>query len=926
MERRGAEGAQAQHLSAAAGSRERLFLIDGANLAYRSYFAFIRQPLISSKGLNTSGAFGFTQTLLKILEEVKPEYVTVVWDPEGETERSRAFPAYKGTRAKMPDEMEDSLPYIDRICEGFRVPQILVDGVEADDVIGTLATRAADRGLDVYIVSFDEDFLQLVRPNLRLYNLRKGWNELEVMGPDETRAKYGVGPERIRDVLALMGDPSDNIPGVKGVGEKTAIELVQEHGSLEGVLARAAEVKRKNVREALQGGGAADARLSYDLVTIRTDVPVPLDLEALRRQEPDPSALAPIFLELEFTQFLSKIGTKRRAVAADYEIVRTERELDLLIARLRAAPLFAFDTETTSLDPLACDIVGFSFSSEEGKASYVPTYTPGVPGTLFSRPRIDEGWLRLVVAKLAPLLEDERAKKGGQNVKFDMLALSRYGVEVRGIAFDTMIASYLCDPAARLHNLDALSLRYLDLQKIPTEALLGKGKGQVSMLDIPVEEVARYAAEDADFTLRLEHVFEPKLRALEVEALYRDVELPLISVLARVERAGVKLDTAILGRLSAEYEERLGRLAEEIFALAGERFNIDSPKQLGPVLFEKLEVQKKLGVRVKRLKTGYSTDADVLELLRADPVVAKILEYRSLRKLKGTYLDALPALVAKDGVVHTSFNQAVAATGRLSSSDPNLQNIPIRGEEGRKIRAAFVPRAADRSILSADYSQVELRVLAHVTEDPLLVETFRAGEDVHRATAARVFGVAPEAVTPDLRAKAKVINFGIIYGMGPQRLARETGMSAEEAARFIEQYFEKFPGIRRYIDETIRTCERTGAVETIFKRRRLIPEIGSPNPRLRAAARNMAVNTPIQGSAADLIKVAMVRIDRRLAENHYQTQMILQVHDELVFDAPDRELADVEALVRHEMESAFPGFRVPLRVDTGAGKSWLDAH
>jgi DNA polymerase-1 len=906
---------------------ERLFLIDGANLAYRSYFAFIRQPLVSSRGLNTSGAFGFTQTLLKLLEEEKPEYVAVVWDPEGETERSLKFAAYKGTRQKMPDEMEDSLPYIDKICEGFRVPQIVMEGVEADDVIGTLALKAAERGLDVFIVSFDEDFLQIVRPNVRLYNLRKGWNDLEIVGPEETRAKYGVPPERIRDVLALMGDPSDNIPGVRGVGEKTAIELVQQFGSLEGVLAHAATVKKKNVREALLSPeGQAAARLSFDLVTIRTDLPIELDLEALRRREPDPEMLAPIFLELEFTQFLNRIGTRRREVPIEYRIVRTEAELEELIACLRKAPVFAFDTETTGLNPLESDIVGFSFACEEGKAYYVPTFTPGSPGTLFSKPRIDDRWLRLVIEKLRPLFESEEVKKGGQNVKFDVLALSRYGVEVRGIAFDTMIASYLCDPSARLHNLDALSLRYLNLQKIPTEALIGKGKGQVSMFDLPIEEVARYAAEDADFTLRLHNVFTPKLCGLEVDRLYREVELPLITVLARMERAGVKLDTALLARLSQEYATRLEALAEEIYRLAGERFNVDSPKQLATVLFEKLEVQKALGVRVKKLKTGFSTDADVLEQLGGHPVVAKILEYRSLRKLKGTYLDALPALVAKDGLIHTSFNQAVAATGRLSSSDPNLQNIPIRGDEGRKIRAAFIPRAPENVILSADYSQVELRVLAHVTEDPLLIETFRAGEDVHRATAARVFGVAPADVTPDLRSKAKVINFGIIYGMGPQRLAHETGMSQEEAARFIAQYFEKFPGIRRYIDETIRTCERTGSVQTIFGRRRLIPEIASPNPRLRAAARNMAVNTPIQGSAADLIKVAMVAIDRRLVNNLYHAKMILQVHDELVFDVPERELDEVRALVRHEMEGAFPGFKVPLRVDMGAGKNWLEAH
>ncbi len=913
---------------AAPAKAPKLFLVDGANLAYRSYFAFIRQPLVSSKGLNTSGAFGFTQTLLKLLEDEKPDYIAVVWDTSEETERSRAFPEYKATREKMPEEMEDSLESIERIVEGFRIAQIEVPGQEADDVIGTLAVKAAERGLDVYIVSFDEDFLQLVRPNLRLYNLRKGWNELEVLGPDETRAKYGVGPERIRDVLALAGDPSDNIPGVRGVGEKTAIELVQEHGSLEGAIANAASIRRKNVREALLSPeGVAAARLSYDLVTIRTDLPLELDLEALARRDPDPNILIPVFLDLEFTQFIHRIpGPTARPVALDYRIVRTEAELDELIARLRGAEEWAFDTETTGLSPLECDIVGFSFSCEEGKAYYVPTYTPGIPGTLFSKPRVDEPWLRRAIEKLRPLLEDERARKGGQNVKFDLLALSRYGVEVRGVAFDTMIESYLCDPSLRQHNLDVLSLRYLNLQKTPTEALIGKGRAQVSMFDLPIEDVARYAAEDADFTLRLHRVFAPKLRAMEMERLYREVEVPLISVLARMERAGVRVDTGVLAQLSREFEERLEALSAEIFALAGERFNLDSPRQLAAILFERLEVHKKLGVRVKKLKTGFSTDAAVLEQLAAHPLVAKILDYRSLRKLKGTYVDALPSLVARDGLIHTSFNQAVAATGRLSSSDPNLQNIPIRSDEGRRIRAAFIPRSPEYAILSADYSQIELRVLAHTSGDPTLVEAFRKGEDVHRATAARVFGVPPEEVGPDLRARAKVINFGIIYGMGPQRLARETGMSVEEAVRFIEQYFEKFPGIHRAIEETIARCERTGYVQTILGRRRLIPEIASPNPRLRAAARNMAVNTPIQGSAADLIKVAMVEIDRRLREGGFEGRMILQVHDELVFDVPEREIDRIEPLVRDAMENAFPGFRVPLKVDIGKGKNWLEAH
>ncbi len=916
-----------------ADRRERLFLIDGANLAYRSYFAFVQAPLTNSRGLNTSAAFGFTQTILKLLEEEKPDYLSIIWDPSGPTARHARYPEYKATRQKMPEEMSDSLDFIDRIVAGFGFSQIQMDGWEADDVIGTLAVKAADAGLDVYIVSSDKDFLQIARPNLRLYNLRKGWSELEIVGPAETLQKWGVGPEGIRDVLALMGDSSDNIPGVPGIGEKTAAALVREHGPLERILEAGEAIKGPKLREAI-AANRAQALLSKELVTLDTAAPVALELEKMRIPDPDSATLTPLFIELEFTQFVTRVGRKRKREApVDYRTVKTDPDLDDLLARLGAAEAFAFDTETTGLNPFDADVIGLSFSFEEGKAFYVPTFTPGVPGTLFSKPHVDEDWLRRLLARLKPLLEDPARAKGGQNSKYDILVLGRYGIDVRGLAFDTMIASYLCDPSLRQHNLDVLALRYLNEKKTPTEELIGRsGKNQLSMFDIPLEDVARYACEDADYTWRLHQAFVPRLKALEVERLYREVELPLVLVLARMERAGVKLDAPLLKRLSVEYDQKLDALAREIHAAAGEVFNIDSPKQLATILFEKLEVHKSLGVRVKKLKTGYSTDQSVLEGLTGHPVVSKIMDYRQLRKLKGTYLDALPALVAKKtGLLHTSFNQAVAATGRLSSSDPNLQNIPIRTDEGRRIRAAFVPRADGRILLSADYSQVELRVLAHVTRDPTLVETFRRGEDVHRATAARVFGVAPADVGTELRSRAKVINFGIIYGMGAQRLARETGLSLEEAQQFIRQYFEKFPGIKDYIDSSVRHCERHGFVQTLFGRRRLIPEIASPNAQLRAGARNMAVNTPIQGTAADLIKVAMVRIDDAIRSRGLGALMILQVHDELVFDVPERELDEVKALVKERMETAFSAagageFAVPLKVDMGAGKTWLGAH
>jgi DNA polymerase-1 len=913
---------------AGAATPAKLFLVDGANLAYRSFFAFIQNPLTNTKGMNTSAPFGFTQTLLKLVQDERPDYIAVVWDPEGPTERHVKFAEYKATRQKMPDEMEESLPYIDRIVEGLGVAQVLVEGWEADDVIGTLAVQGADRGLDVYILSTDKDFLQLARPNLRVFNIRRGFADLEVLGPGETAEKWGVGPGGIRDVLALMGDASDNVPGVPGVGEKTAVELVKEFGSVEGVLANAEKVKRKNVREALLAG-REQALLSLDLVTIRTSAPVSLDLERMRRRDPDPEALLPLFLELEFHQLVSRVARRRREQPVRYVTVDAPEALDALAATLAAAPEFAFDTETTGLDALTADLVGLSFSAAEGEAAYIPVMEPGEAGTLFAAPRTNEPWLRRVLATLRPILEDPARPKGGQNAKYDILVLGHYGIEVRGLAFDTMIASYLCDPSQRQHNIDVLSLRYLNEQKIPTEELIGKGKSQVTMAQVPVEKVSRYACEDADFALRLHRVLGPRIDALGMRRLHDEVEIPLVGVLARMERAGMKVDAPLLGALSKEYEGKLAALEKEIHVEAGEPFNVDSPKQLAAVLFEKLEVQKKLGVRVKRLKTGYSTDQSVLEQLTAHPVVAKVMEYRQLRKLKGTYLDALPALAGKDGLIHTSFQQAVAATGRLSSSDPNLQNIPIRTDEGRRIRAAFVARASDRVLLSADYSQIELRVLAHVAGDETLVEAFRRGEDVHRATAARVFRVEPAAVTSDLRAKAKVINFGIIYGMGAQRLARETGMAPSEAEDFIKRYFETFPGIKRYIDATVAFCEKNGYVQTLFGRRRLIPEISMPNPGMRSQARNMAVNTPIQGTAADLIKVAMVRIDAALRERGLGTLMVLQVHDELVFDAPASELEEVKALVRAGMEGAFSScgeFRVPLRVDMGAGRTWLDAH
>jgi DNA polymerase-1 len=895
----------------------RLFLIDGSALAYRSYFAFIRNPLINSKGENTSAVFGFTRTLLDILTQERPEYIAVAFDTPEPTFRHERFAAYKATRQKMPEDMSAQLPRLKDVVDALGVTLIEIPGFEADDVMGTLAKCAEQKGIATYLVTGDKDFMQLVSPLVKIYSLRKVDNQQEILDATGVQQKFGVPPERVIDVLALMGDSSDNVPGVPGIGEKTAIKLIQDYGDLETILAQVAELKPKGVAEKIRTH-ADLARLSRELVTIHLDVPLPCTLETLTPRPGDPTQLTALFQDLEFNSLVKQFSVQRPADHQGYRLIRSRAEFDQWFQTWQTIERFAFDTETTDLNPLHAELVCLSFAWTPGEAYCIPTPLP-------VEPQADD--TDYILNRLKPRLEDPHVLKCGQNIKYDMIVLSRYGIELQGVEFDTMVASYVVNPSGRQHNLDALALEYLQIKKIPITDLIGSGKGQRSMRQVPIEDVARYACEDADVTWRLGDLLEAKLRETATWELLQRVEVPLITVLKEMEQAGVCLDVPLLQQMSRDMDRQLLTLTQHIYDLAGETFNINSTQQLGRILFDKLEIHKAQGVkRVRKTKTGYSTDVAALEQFKAHPLVGKILEYRQLAKLKSTYVDALPQLVnPQTGRVHTSYNQTVAATGRLSSSDPNLQNIPARTEMGREIRKAFMPQGEDRRLLSADYSQIELRLLAHLSQDAALIESFRVDEDVHRRTAARIFGVPPTAVTPEQRARAKTINFGVIYGMGPTRLARENDISLEEAKAFIEAYFATYPGVQRYITDTIRRAKEQGFVTTLLGRRRYLPELFSDNQGVRAAAENMAINTPVQGSSADLIKLAMINIRQRLRQEQLRTLMLLQVHDELVFEVPLAELDVVKPLVVDAMERAIT-LDVPIKVDVGVGRNWYEAH
>ncbi len=887
----------------------RLFLIDGSSYFYRAFFAV--RGLVNSKGMPTNAAYGFTTLLLRVLREEDPEALAVVFDAPGKTFRDEMYRDYKATREAMPEDLARQLPYVKAIPPAFNVETLEVPGVEADDVIGTLARRGLKEGYDVVLVTADKDFMQLVTkqakdkdPGIIIWDdFKNRW-----VGIDEVVEKFGVPPERVVDVLALIGDTSDNIPGVRGIGPKFGAELVREFGAVEDLLSRIKDVKPR-FRAALEMG-RDDALLSKKLATIRCDVPLEFDPARLARREPDRERLVKLFTELEFTRFLKDLDAgqpKQQTFSyVKYRLVLTREDLGGLVASLAKARTVSVDLESTSPDPMRAAIVGVSVCAREGEAAYVPvghSYL-GVPAQL---------GLKSVLDALRPVLSDPKVRKVGQNMTYDALLLWRHGVEVAPLSFDTMVGAYLCDPDKGPFNLATLAKKWISHDMILFEDVVGKGKGQLTFDQVTVEQARDYSGEDADVALRLAPILEKKVRGDGMGKLLDDVELPLLGVLMELERNGVGIDAAHFAALSREFGKRMSSAMKDVFRAAGEEFNVDSPKQLQRILFDKLKLNPG-----KRTKTGFSTDVSVLEKLASDhELPAKILEYRTLAKLKGTYIDALPALVNPEtGRIHTSYNQAVAATGRLSSSDPNLQNIPVRTAEGRLIRKGFVPGKGS-VLIGADYSQIELRVLAHVSGDERLRQAFREGQDVHAATAQEIFGSADD----EHRRRAKAVNFGIIYGMSAFGLAQRLGIHQKTAQEYIDLYFSRYPGVKRYLDGTLEEARKTGFVMTMFGRRRYVPDVKSNNRVISGAAERVAVNAPIQGSAADLIKLAMIRVSRRL--EGMKTLLILQVHDELVLEAPRKEAARAEKIVREEMENVHP-MEVPLRVDVSTGANWAE--
>ena len=906
----------------------RLFLLDGTALAYRSHYALARSGLTTADGKPTGATYGFTMTLRRILEQESPDLVAVALDAKGKTFRHTRFAAYKATREKAPVEMVDQLPWIRETIEAHGVPLFELAGYEADDVIGTLARQGEKAGYEVFIVTGDKDFMQLVSERVKLYNVFKKDEDVVLQGLNAVREKFGTTPDRVVDVLAVMGDSSDNVPGVKGVGEKGAIKLIAEFGSVDRLLERLSEVKgalRERIEEQRE-----NLLLSRELVTIDTNVPLDRSLSDLAPPAPDPGKLVELFARLEFRTLIEKVGREGRALRdteRDYRLVRTERELEDMVAALRAAGAHALDTETTSLFPMEAELVGLSFATG-GTAWYVPCRAqPPVVG-----PTAGQDPTEAVLAALRSLLTDPAIERTGQNTKYDWLVLGEHGVELPPPQFDTMVASFCAAGSDRGHGLDTLSLQYFGLKKIPTKELLGSGKSQVTMDQVPIEQVAEYACEDADVTWRLREVLERELEESGTLGLFHDLEMPLVPVLGAMERRGIRLDVELCAQLTGEMEAELEKLVWRVQELAGENFNLNSTKVLGEVLFEKLRIQDAAGIKKpKRTKTGWATDFETLSTKYGHvPIVKSLLEYREIQKLKSTYVDALPRYVNPDtGRIHCSFSQVSAATGRLASSDPNLQNIPVRSERGRRLREAFLPHEPDASgewcLLAADYSQIELRVMAHLSGDEHMRRAFEEGQDIHAATAMRIFGVMPELITREMRSQAKVINFGLLYGMGPQRLARETGLSLHEARQFIERYFASFPTVRGWMDRVLEEAREKGYVETLLGRRRRIPGIDARDSRMRAFSENAAINTPVQGSAADIIKRAMIDLEAELSSSRLRGRMLLQVHDELVLECPLAEVQATRDLVRRCMEDAVE-LSVPLRVDFGHGATWLEAH
>ena len=919
---------------------DKLFLLDAYALIYRSYYAFIKNPRINSKGLNTSAILGFCNTLHEILSKENPTHIGVAFD-HGKTFRHDAFPEYKAQREETPEDIRASIPIIKELLEAFHIPILQVDGFEADDVIGTLALKAGAEGVETYMLTPDKDYGQLVRDNVFQFRPRHGGG-YEKMGPKEVCEKYGIeNTDQVIDLLALMGDSSDNFPGCPGVGEKTAVKLINEFGNIDNLLEHTDQVKGK-LREKVENA-IDDIKMSKFLATIRTDVPVELNLENLKVSDPDEAKLSTLFTDLEFktlaNKFLKKVETVQKpvngqldlfglfasespetsknssfenikSVPHEYKLVENEHDMRELCDYFLTKEILSLDTETTSTSPIEAELVGLSFSVEESKAFYVPV------------PENHEE-AQKVVELFRPVYENESIMKVGQNIKYDLEVLMKYGVNLKGQLFDTMIAHYLIQPELR-HNMDYMAEVYLNYQTIHIDELIGpKGKNQRSMRSLSPTQVYEYAAEDADITLKLKNILEPKLKEANVESLFYEIEMPLVPVLAEMEMNGVLIDTESLKETSRLFTERLVEIERHIYELAGEEFNISSPKQVGDILFGKMQIIEK----PKKTKTGqYVTSEEVLQQLRhKHPIVDDILNFRGLKKLLGTYVDALPKLInPQTGHIHTSFNQTVTATGRLSSSDPNLQNIPVRGEDGKEIRKCFIPEK-DCLFFSADYSQIELRVMAHLSQDENMMKAFREGYDIHAATASTIYKKGIDEVTRDERTKSKRANFGIIYGITVFGLAERLDIERAEAKQLIDGFFQTFPQVHDYMERSKETVREKGYAETIFHRRRYLPDILSRNATVRGFAERNAINAPIQGSAADIIKVAMVRIYNRFKQEGIRSKMILQVHDELNFSVYPEEKSRVEAIVLEEMQNAYH-LSVPLVADCGWGTNWLEAH
>ena len=918
----------------------KLFLIDAYALIYRSYYAFIKSPRINSKGLNTSAVMGFCNTLNEVITKEKPTHIGVAFD-HGKTFRHNAFPEYKAQREETPEDIKLSVPLIKQVLEAMHIPILQVDGFEADDIIGTIATRFGADGIDTFMLTPDKDYGQLIGPNVFMYRPRHGGG-YEILGEKEVGEKYGIPtPAQVIDLLALMGDSADNFPGCPGVGEKTAAKLINQFGSIDNMLQHTDEIKGK-LREKVENA-VEDIKMSKFLATIRTDVPMQLDLDELKVEQPDETKLRAIFEELEFktliNKFLNKVESKPKTdnnqldlfaenttnesdepknakfesiktTQHEYKLVENEEELRQLCDFFITKESVSIDTETTSTDAISAELVGLSFSVEEKKAFYV-----AVPANY-------EEALKIVQI-FKPLYESDKIMKIGQNIKYDYEVLTRYGVTLQGKMFDTMIAHYLIQPELH-HNMDYMAETLLGYQTIHIEELLGpKGKKQKNMRDLSPTDIYEYAAEDADITLRLKNVLEPRLKELGVEELFWNIEMPLVRVLADMELNGVCLDTEALQDTSKIFTERMKQYEQEIYKEAGEEFNISSPKQVGDILFGKLQIMDK----PKKTKTGqYVTSEEVLQSLESkSPIVRNILNYRGMKKLLSTYIDALPKLInPRTGHIHTSFNQALTATGRLSSSDPNLQNIPVRTDDGKEIRKCFIPEEGCL-FFSADYSQIELRIMAHLSEDENMMEAFREGHDIHRATAAKIWHVDIDKVTDAQRKKAKQANFGIIYGITTYGLAQRMDIPNGEAKELIEGYFRTFPKVQAYMEHAKEVARAKGYAETLFHRRRYLADINSRNATVRGFAERNAINAPIQGTEADIIKVAMVRIWERFKKEGIRSKMILQVHDELNFSVFPEEREQVERIVIEEMQNAYP-LNVPLIADAGWGKNWLEAH